>query len=398
MVANDLGDRLIRMSESGLTTISLLPIRSQQVLLSDFNRDGYQDIISWTGKDLKIVLGHKLGFEEQVSITQDCQHQVLGLQADREGDVIISTTHMPYVFKKDVGLVPLCAWPDIKALAPMRPIQYIDLDNDGTNEIVQSGARGYVVADHKNGHWKSSAHAGLRSGFGTATSARVDLDHDGKLDLAMAGSDGLGLWRTVTGRMYNQHPSGETDYVPSTGQRDILINDFNGDGLQDLIILYERAIPHCFFNRGFATYGFAAELDLAAGKNALRTAAQGQQAGLLTDMNGDGAPDLVMVLSDGSIYACMREKRKQELTLCIDAPSNITTPIELMIESEQRSLGVWSLESGRPLYIGLEKPGPLHLSWKSKGADKQQQKVLLVDGPVRIQLGLAAVEAADAGW
>ncbi|MCC5847364.1 MAG: VCBS repeat-containing protein [Verrucomicrobia bacterium] len=126
-----------------------------------------------------------------------------------------------------------------------------------------------------------------------------DLDGDGRLDLVIAGNNGT--------RMLVNHGetfqdifalSGEISYIAGPGVRDILFADFTHHGRMDLVFVYDNRGALFFFNRGFASYGFAIDMDLM---EAWPDSADGSVAGASGNFRGEGVQDLLLLSTGGEL-------------------------------------------------------------------------------------------------
>ena len=126
-----------------------------------------------------------------------------------------------------------------------------------------------------------------------------DLDGDGRLDLVIAGNNGT--------RMLVNHGetfrdifqlSGEISYIAGPGVRDILFADFTHHGRMDLVFVYDNRGALFFFNRGFASFGFAIDMDLM---EAWPDSADGSVAGAAGNFRGEGVQDLLLMSTGGEL-------------------------------------------------------------------------------------------------
>jgi hypothetical protein len=177
-------------------------------------------------------------------------------------------------------------------------------------------------------------------------------------------------------------------------------------------LFYPDRNPMLFFNRGFACFGLARELELSGmgaamadgplnpdaqapqpklkGAEALQA---GQAAGTVMDLNGDGIPDLLAVTPQGEVWALFGKAGDREaLHLTVALPSRAAGPVTLAVSRDKRRIGMHVLRPGVPATIGIQEPGPVLLEWT--GADgKPQKRQVTVERPARIELVTAQADA-----
>jgi hypothetical protein len=226
-----------------------------------------------------------------------------------------------------------------------------------------------------------------------------DFDGDHRLDFFVAGTNGFallcrdsaGAWLALTpetGELYATMPTQSPTVVVNA-----VAADLNGDGRPGLAIFYPTGFPSLFFNRGFACFGLAREAgrllpdETLAGTTALGA---GQQTGTIIDLNDDGAPDLVAVGTDGTVRMLATqaiEPRRFRLTIAL--PAGAGSPRTVSVSQGKRSLGVFVLETIRPVTIALPKAGPVDLTWPRPDGSPATKRVVvakpttaeLTDGP-----------------
>ena len=177
-----------------------------------------------------------------------------------------------------------------------------DLDGDGDLDLVVTYRRLAAVAIYRNdGGGSFTQHSSMpvpTSGGETFDAVLADFDGDGRLDLAVAASDGLVyLWRG----------NGDATFT-DTGRTLATINnwaavtlaaaDIDGDGDPDLVAgsAHDPGVPTLvtvWINDGAGAFIPAAPL---------RAAGMGRTFGLaMADIDGDGDPDLLAAHLDGGL-------------------------------------------------------------------------------------------------
>jgi hypothetical protein len=112
-----------------------------------------------------------------------------------------------------------------------------------------------------------------------------DLNHDGKLDLAVTNADS-GSVSVFLGRGDGSFNAG-LSYATSSSDDAVVVADFDGDGNQDIATSSVDDAPAVASGRGDGTFGTASDLDWI-----------GYQGGAVADFNRDGRPDLAFASTE----------------------------------------------------------------------------------------------------
>ncbi|MDY7092796.1 MAG: FG-GAP-like repeat-containing protein [Acidobacteriota bacterium] len=130
----------------------------------------------------------------------------------------------------------------LTAAAPSRQALSADLNNDGRLDVVSVGAS-LEVWDNLGGSFKLRRQTSLPGPFHAVEA--FDADNDGRIDLALAGDDGV--------RVLQQDGQGGLVPVPLAGAprqvSDLLAVDLDGDGDQDLLTAGPAGV-HRLINQG----------------------------------------------------------------------------------------------------------------------------------------------------
>ena len=122
-------------------------------------------------------------------------------------------------------------------------IDVADTDNDGDLDILMSGTtdlfnvRTILYINDGNGQFTELSTAGLQQTF-AGTNAIADLDNDGDQDIVIIGSQDGGL-PNIFNIVYENLGNNEFEAVNTIGGEYLaacVVEDFNGDGLADIII------------------------------------------------------------------------------------------------------------------------------------------------------------------
>jgi hypothetical protein len=169
--------------------------------------------------------------------------------------------------------------------------------------------------------------------------------------------------------------------------------DINNDGLQDIALFFAEDIPLIFFNRGFRSFGKAFSLTEVGTVEGIGDTKIGQQAGVVEDLNGDGAQDMAIVLQNGDVMVFLREVYDGEAPLSIRAfvPTDAicAEPVKVSAVAGKRNTGVWNVFAGEPgAFLGTPAAGELTLKWQLPGKAVQQKKYVLENRALRHNLVL----------
>ena len=165
---------------------------------------------------------------------------------------------------------------------------FVDYDNDGWLDLFVIGAdgKGHLFHNRGNGTFEEvTAKSGVSDIKGARKAAFVDVDHDGDLDLLLAGNQ-LTVYR-------NNMDGTFSDVTASYGlggvsnATDIVFGDFDGDGRTDLFVASGTGSGRLFHNGGAQRFS-----DVAAATG-LATAGSASVAAV-ADYNNDGFLDLFL--------------------------------------------------------------------------------------------------------
>jgi hypothetical protein len=411
-VACKAGDRVFqfdrRTGTFGNATESMaVKSNSLAVAFGDLSADGLIDIASWDGKALTLWLQSADGTfgvrGERFALPDGCEG--LGVidvgTPGRTGLVVSGRATLdiirpqskdgPWSIQRLVA-VPIGKAQQQTVSGAARAAVVADFDNDGLADILRPFETGALLyrATGVGQFAAPKALGGLQSGRGPAEVGAGDFDADGRLDVIFTGKGGLFLWRNTGDGGFRQHSKlGEPDYIARPRMSGGSVCDVNRDGRQEFVAFYSRSTPHVFFSRGFATFGFAGELDLMKG-DSLPDASLGQQAGLVADVTGDGGQDMVTVLTDGSVWVVPLAVTAGEgfaVSARLPVGSGQAGPVTVTGWSDQRCLGARNVSAGKPgAFFARDIPGPVMLRWRSPGGSDRQLQGVTETGPADAML------------
>ncbi len=381
-----------RGTDLGLETASL------EAVWADVTGDGALDLVSWNGEALRIFTRAEGRLSELpgAPVLDERDRELLnGLSSLRGPDssrstlLISRSSDAPLLLTLDDQgawtMQPLAEGEaDHGDLGDGHPCLVADFTGDGRVDVLHPFERGGLLyRGDGEGSFRAPESVGQAASMpGPVRTALGDLTQNGQLDVVFFGQRGVEIWSNDGEGRFVQawNQTGEASYSVRPGATAGAVGDFNGNGLMDMLILYEMAPLHLYFTRGFGTFGwFGAPFEEDFGQEILPDSMFGQQAGLLEDLTGDGAVDLALVLDDGSIWVTGRNtEHTPGLALRISLPPGAPHPVTLEASTPYRSLGARKLAPGRSYaYIAQHEPGPLTLTWRDAEGRLQTEKTVL---------------------
>ncbi|MFP4057829.1 MAG: FG-GAP repeat domain-containing protein [Candidatus Brocadiia bacterium] len=395
------GDRLFRWdgTQQGFAELAGklgLGAASRAAAWGDFNADSRLDLASWDGAALRLWLqaadGTFQARDSRIPLKEGCIGlAALDVGAEGRAGLLVSTAQAPIVvwpredgsFQKQANP----AAPGGEALGEARPCLVADFDGDRVADLLQPFAQDTLFYKGKApGRFAPPRRCGVATGPGPAEGFVGDFDADGLLDVFVGAEQRCFVWQNRGGSFEEALGySGEAAYISKPQAIGGSTGDVNNDGRQDVLILYAARCPQIFFNRGFRSFGHSHALDLAE-QQLLPPAAEGQQAGLLADLDGDGGQDMALVLAGGETWVFFREVQRGP-ALCLRvalAPGGYAGPLTVTGWSGPRCLGAWNVAPGvAEAFFGQFDPGPVRVRWQLPGGEPQEKQIIVESDPVR---------------
>jgi len=243
-----------------------------------------------------------------------------------------------------------------------------DLNNDRAVDLLVtgSGAAPTFFANPRDGSFPSSPLFTADKLPPTVGVAVFDFNKDGWMDVALthAGAPGVTLWRNVDGKRFERVPLPLQDATRGWG---VAAMDIDNDGWLDLAVLVETAHgPALRVLRNLGQEGFrdvTAEVKLDAIKlNSPRSL-------LATDVDKDGAADLVVTQLDGGVVVLRNEggNRNHSLRIALkglaDNKSAIGTKVEVFADGLWQK---WEVTTPQDILAGIgsaDKADLVRLLW-----------------------------------
>jgi hypothetical protein len=424
VVLADGGDRVYQAASAGgkpadVTAKLRLATASKVAATGDFDGDGRTDLASWDGKSLRLALqaaGGTFSVREAKADLADC----LSLDSLRAGSaagagLVAGTAKGPMLLVPDgqggFAVRPLAEAPPAEAadLGSGGLCVVADFDADGRPDVLQVLSKGTLFYGAEGpGRFKAPVKAAVPLVKGPRVAVCGDYDADGALDVVVAGEDGLALVTRAEVRRWQDLTAvtGELAYHGNANRPEVVGAapcDPNSDGRQGVALFYPNRNPLVFFNRGFACFGLARELELSgsgsamaempdpfaeakpklAGADALQG---GQTAGTVLDLNGDGLDDLLAAGLEGDVWAlCGKRDDQPVLLVTLALPPKALDPVTVTVRQKGRRLGMHVVRPGGPAFVGRTEPGPLTLEWPGPDG-KPITRQVIVEGSMRVEL------------
>lgn len=400
-VASDAGDKLFRCEGGKLVDVTAkhgLTSKSKVACWADFNDDGKADFMSSGGSSLKRYLQNADGTFGKPDHAKFEARDISDLAVLRapggEPRLVVGTSAGVRFFPEKVSMrAPTKGDGTVEVKSGPGGRYFVaDFDGDALPDILRILSNGaFLYKGTAPGVFAAPVKTQIGLGKGQSTAQLGDYDADGLLDIFVSAEDRNRIWHNLgKGKFVEMlEMSGEIAYISKSGGIDGMTGDINNDGRQDILIAYDGMTAQIFFNRGFRSFGHAHMIDLAELK-LLPEAGNGQQAGCLADLNGDGAQDMVLALKNGELWFFPRRIAGDgalSVTAAIARGKKLPQPVTVAAFQGERALGVWSITEGsRPAFFGLQEAGPVTLKWRFPGARPQTKKVRVIDKPVRVLL------------
>ena len=404
---SDAGDRIFvhtdgkYIDETAKRKVSSKSVKS---LWADLNNDGILDLVSFNGKEVVVYLADKKG-ALTAGKTIHKSGTCLGLNildSDVAGApaVLVSTAKGPVLLKQDAKgaftSAPIAA--DVSALGGVGRCLVADFDDDGKVDIIQTGGtRSLIMLGKAPASFGKAKPCPIALNTAPSDAFIGDYDADGRLDVFCISVDGCALWHNYPGLNFKSmiHISGEVAYISKPNSIFGNTCDVNNDGMQDIYMGYSEDAntgPQIFFNRGFRSFGHAHSIDV--NEQCLlddNIETEGQQAGVVADVNNDGAQDQVVVLKNGEVYVFQNDIDAFDpivLRVNIKRGSGVVGPVKVTGETEQRGLGAWNVVAGTTeAFFGQSEPGAeITIKWKLPNGKEQKKVISIEDEPIKVDL------------
>ena len=412
-VASSGGDRLLRYdgkkrSLADITAKVKLGARSLASAWGDFNGDGRADLASFDGKVLTVwtqagdgtfsparaALRPAKGGTRPFALPANCP-ALTAVGQGRFSALVVGGGAPPVVLVPDgKGGFAVSRLPAGKASAKWgKPAAALaaDFTGDAVADIILPFEKGGLLyAGTSGGGFKAPTSCGVTRSAGEGWAAEGDFDADGFLDVLAAGADGVKVFHNLRNGTFAETMllSGEISYKAQPFASFCGVGDFNNDSHQDIFVTYSADTPPLlYFNRGFRSFGEAADLEQPLAENS--DIAAGLVAALLADLDHDGGQDLVMVTVKGRVYCAYNDLGGAEalgIRARLGRPAPCPGPLSVTAYAQKRCLGTRAVRAaGPPAFFGVAA-GRYRLTWQIPGGPRQSRKVTVEDAPVDVLL------------
>ena len=231
-----------------------------------------------------------------------------------------------------------------------------DYNNDRAVDIAVSGER-TIFENPREGKFKPKTipfPRGPNSPTNTFGIAVLDFDHDGWMDLAFTGENGVSLWRNNHGKSFEQVKLPETKWVRAYG---IAAVDYDNDGWVDLV-----AVGETKDGKGevklFRNLGPDGWKDVTADVGLDKIQLKDPRAIITGDYDNDGATDLLITQNRGPAVLLKNEggNKNNWLRLALkglnDNKSAIGTKVEVFSDGIRQKYEIY----GSNGYLGQNSP------------------------------------------
>ena len=285
----------------------MLPVSSAVAVgVGDFNADGKIDIAASTGTAVRIFLGDGDGLftrAADVTLPADTGQQsalaIGDLNGDGALDLAIAGTYLSGAYivlgKGDGTFGPATT---IGSVAGPMSIALGDLDGDGKLDVVLTDIANQSIAVllGKGDGTFQTQHEYPVNGY-PYTVSLADFNGDDRLDIAVANDGPLGSSGAGAGVLLNAGNGtfgSPVTYGPGEKYYQLTTEDIDGDGNVDLIVISLQPTQTVLIYRGNGNGTFqTTPVSLPASYSTAFLA--------ITDLNNDGAPDILAADSTGFV-------------------------------------------------------------------------------------------------
>ncbi len=263
------------------------------VAIADFNGDGKLDIVS--GSPLQLLLGNGDGtFRAGPALPVSSAFGIAAgdLNGDGKPDLVVcSPPQLLVLINQGNGMFR--SGQTLQGCNGSGSFLLADLNGDGKADLYDSGM--YIRFGNGDGTFSAPTIYSPPLPFQVLI---ADFNGDGMPDLAaLTGLDEthtVGIWPNQGGGRFNTSPETAVSFTTpygSTNPDSLAAGDFNGDGKPDLAVLTPIGQLRVFLNRGEGTFRAASIYSFAPGSIGLYA----------QDLDGDGKLDLLVTTTQISI-------------------------------------------------------------------------------------------------
>ncbi len=328
------------------------------ISIGDLDGDGKSDIVvvntgSGTGSNTMSVLLNTstvgtVSFAPKVDFvvgTKPLSVSIGDLDGDGKPDLVVAnyTSNTVSVLRNTstIGNVLFASKVDYATGSYPYCVSIGDLDRDGKPEIVVTNYGSNTVSIFRNNCTNGTISFASKVDFTTGSSpisvSINDIDGDGSPDLAVSNyaSNTISVLRsTCTNGTISFAP--KIDYTTGTGPYNQAIGDLDGDGKPDLAVVnYSSNTVSVLRNTSISgTISFATKVDYTTGSSPVILA--------ISDLDGDGKPDLALVNNASSSISVFRN-------LCTSGTISFSAKLDYPTGANPRSIAIGDIDGdGKP--------------------------------------------------
>lgn len=403
-VACEKGDRLFEPkknepSMADVTQKMKLTTKSRKFAVLDVNADGAADLVSYDGKQLVVLTGSKDGFAPAEGWTFKLEGECLGLtpcSVDRKCGLLVSTQDMPILLSAADGK----AWKKVElpgggaagdSSGAVSACIVADLNNDGFVDVLRPAEQSGVLWKGKAGGFETpiKSDACTRGGMGISTVA--DFNEDGFLDIFISGEQANALWENDAKAGFKNvfTYGGSISYKCPPRANDVQAVDLNHDGRSDLCLIYAEADLLYHWNRGYRSFGEEGDVRLPGTQAQPGQARIGQKAFTVADFNSDGSLDLVVAMTDGTIFSYSNDMIGRPGVM-LRLPKGVAGPMTVSVwggDEAPSCMGTLPVYGQYPgAYVSTRFSGKCQLRYWLDGKE-QKQDVTVEDSAKNVIVG-----------
>jgi len=405
-IAGPKGDRLFRGTKldeeakvEDVTERSEFDASSKASAWGDFDQDGQLDLASWDGKGLTIWAqqeDHVFLRSGPVAIAAEdvlSLHTMASDPSGRPGLLVCRPSGLVLLGndgKGELSQQTAVAAPAAQARGKALRGILADFTNDGLPDlVVPSEKAGLFYRGKKGSGFGAPAICAVSSGIGHGVSSIGDFDSDGYLDVLLCGDDGTKVFHNLGNGRFAESlaVSGELSYKAARFASWCSIEDYDGDGRQDIMVTYHEQMLAFYFNRGFRSFGYAVRTlaSLDASPTSFR---DGQSAGAFADLNSDGAQDTALVRPNGEVWCLFNKMGLDELPyITAKFPAKAGGPFSVECWLRDRSLGKRHVRAGSlGTFFSVPESSECRLRWQAPGGKAKERKVKVGFEGVTLQI------------
>jgi hypothetical protein len=330
------------------------------IVTADVDGDGKADVVvsNLSGYTISVFrntsTNGSISFATKVDYSLGASPNALAVgDIDRDGKpeiVLVTNNNRVQIFRNTctIGTINFDTAVTFTTSSLLTGVAIADIDRDGLNDVLTTNflANSFSVLSNNStiGTISLNGTSTFSTGSGPTGIVVVDVDGDGINDVAVANasSNTLSVFRN-TSTIGNVTFDTKVDFATHGSPNGIAYADVDGDGKIDIAVASTGSNAVSVF-RNTASSGSITSSSLASRMN-FAVGSSGCQLPAFSDINGDGKPDLVVVVGGNSTITFLRNTATSGT---IDANS-FTTYIPFTTGNYTRAVTVTDLDGdGKP--------------------------------------------------